>query len=55
MADEIFPRFSPDGRYVVYSSNATGNYELWGVEIATGYTFQLTNNGRTNLYPDWIQ
>ena len=35
-ADEKDPRWSPDGKYVVYLSNRHGNWGMWGVPITNG-------------------
>lgn len=48
------PRFSPDGRHVVYVSDADGGDNLWLLELATGKKTQVTR-GKTNRYvsPTW--
>jgi hypothetical protein len=59
-AVDMHPVFSPDGRYVVYSSDRTGVANLYAYELATGRTRQITNvvNGAymPDLSPDgrWI-
>lgn len=59
-AVDMQPVFSPDGRYVVYSSDRTGISNLYAYELATGRTRQITNvvNGAfmPDLSPDgrWI-
>lgn len=42
-AIEATPRFSPDGRWVLFSSDRTGIYNVYAHELATGTTFQVTN------------
>ncbi|MEN8006953.1 MAG: protein kinase [Candidatus Krumholzibacteriota bacterium] len=38
------PVYSPDGREVLFSSNRSGNTDLWSVELATGKMRQLTDD-----------
>jgi TolB protein len=38
------PVFSPDGEWVMFSSNRSGNLELWKVSIATGAIRRLTDD-----------
>jgi TolB protein len=39
---EAYPAVSPDGRYVVFVSNRTGNSHIYRLEINTGEQVQLT-------------
>jgi serine/threonine-protein kinase len=56
-ADELMGRFSPDGRWVAYRSNATGNMEIYvrpfqpGGAAASGGKWLISNSG--GLYPVW--
>jgi len=46
------PRFSPDGKWVVYSSWAAGGYrDIRLVEVATGKFFQITNDRAMDWEP----
>ena len=53
--DEYFdfgPRFSTDGRQVVYESNRGGSLELWRMDIESRITSQLTRVGdRRTAFP----
>ncbi len=40
--DEAEPAWSPDGRYIVYQSNAGGTYDIWRVNSSGGTASQLT-------------
>ncbi|HEY4183924.1 MAG TPA: hypothetical protein VGP07_02600 [Polyangia bacterium] len=40
---DIEPRFSPDGRFVLWSSDRTGIYNIFAYEVASGRVFQVTN------------
>ncbi len=42
-AVDLDPRFSPDGRHVVFSSDRTGVFNVHAVELATGTVRQVTN------------
>jgi Tol biopolymer transport system component len=45
-ADEIYPHFGPDNRYIVYSANPTGVYNLFIFDPISQATFQLTEETR---------
>ena len=36
--DDIMPRWSPDGKRIVFQSNRSGNEEIWLLEMATQTT-----------------
>ncbi len=42
---------SPDGRYVVFSSNRSGNFNLWKLAIATGEQTPLTHGVENDSQP----
>lgn len=52
---EIFPVWSPDGRYIAYYSDATGEYELYLLENKKGAVArQVTNSSSAWKYqPSW--
>jgi TolB protein len=52
-ANSIHPRWSPDGKEIVFASNKTGNFEIWKLNITTGNTIRLTNADCTNKEPCW--
>lgn len=41
---EIHPSWSPDGQEIVFSSNRSGHYEIWAIEILDG-TFRQISHG----------
>ncbi|MGH9424929.1 MAG: winged helix-turn-helix domain-containing protein, partial [Terriglobia bacterium] len=47
------PRFSPDGRKLIYHSNRTGNDEIWMLDLETKVERQLTHHPATDVLPDW--
>ncbi len=48
------PRFSPDGKLVVFTSDRDGGDNVWTIDLATKQTRQITR-GKNNRYrsPDW--
>jgi hypothetical protein len=49
-ADEVMPHFSPDNRFIVYSANPTGTYNLFIFDTISGQTYQLTESTREAYY-----
>ncbi|HYV17485.1 MAG TPA: protein kinase [Verrucomicrobiae bacterium] len=43
-ASDRQPTFSPDGEWVMFSSNRSGNLELWKVSVTTGAIRRLTDD-----------
>lgn len=52
-ADERSPKFSPDGRWIAYTSNESGDYEIYvrPFPAGTGGKWQISSNG--GLYALW--
>ena len=52
-AGELLPRFSPDGRWIAYRSNESGNYEIYVRPFPTGSggRWQISTSG--GLYGIW--
>lgn len=44
---EIYPRWSPDGKYISYYSDASGEYEIYLLENKKGATPRQLTNGST--------
>ena len=42
-AMDIDPRFSPDGRFLLFASDRTGIYDIYAYELATARLYQVTN------------
>src|SRR5215203_1692121 len=42
MAREVYPRFSPDGKWIAFSSNRYGNYDAFIVSVDGGMPRRLT-------------
>jgi Tol biopolymer transport system component len=49
MAFDSQPRFSPDGKTVIFKSDRSGGENIWTIEVETGETEQLTK-GNTDHY-----
>src|SRR5271165_3276268 len=41
-ARDVYPRFSPDGKFIAFSSNRDGNYDVFVVSAEGGRPRQLT-------------
>jgi Tol biopolymer transport system component len=44
---------SPDGKWLVYDTNVSGNQEIFRVPLAGGDPEQLTRNGFDDFHPSW--
>ena len=42
---ELGPRFSPDGRWLAYQSNISGEFEIWIASVADGSQFPVSKGG----------
>ncbi len=48
------PRFSPDGKSVVFTSDRDGGDNVWTIEVATGKTRQITKGKQDRFRsPEW--
>jgi Tol biopolymer transport system component/DNA-binding winged helix-turn-helix (wHTH) protein len=47
------PTWSPDGRFVAYASNRSGNYDIWVQALAGGDPVQLTRSPAADTKPTW--
>lgn len=47
------PSWSPDGKQIVYTSDADGDWEIYKITVADGKTIRLTNNGSYDGHPRW--
>lgn len=43
-ANDVLPVYSPDGKYLAFSSNRGGNYDVYVFDQQTSTTYQLTNS-----------
>ena len=56
VAKDVFPRFSPDGQMIAFSSDRMGNNDLWLIPVTGGeakqLTFHTTNDEMIYWTPD---
>jgi tricorn protease len=52
-ARDVFPRFSPDGKWVAFSSDRQGNYDVYVVAVEGGKPLQLTFHTANDLVVGW--
>src|SRR5262249_6961833 len=52
-ARDIHPRFSPDGKWIAFSSNRYGNYDVFVMPADGGKARQLTYHGASDLVVGW--
>src|SRR5690606_14838650 len=52
-ANDIFPVYSPDGRFLAFASNRTNAYDIFIYEFATGNMWQLTNSPEEDYPGGW--
>ncbi len=52
-AYELMHEFSPDGRFISFSSNETGQLEVYVMELATGATFSVSTSVRGGSGARW--
>jgi tricorn protease len=52
-AREVYPRFSPDGKWIAFSSNREGNYDVFVIAAAGGRAKQLTFHSADDNVVGW--
>ncbi len=52
-AREVYPRFSPDGKWIAFSSNREGNYDVYVIPVAGGKAKQLTFHSADDNVVGW--
>lgn len=50
---ETDPSWSPDGRFVAYSSDQSGNFDIWVRSIGEGNSVQVTSSPAHDWEPNW--
>jgi len=53
IARDVFPRFSPDGKWIAFSSNRYGNYDVFVIPASGGEPKQLTFNSANDTVVGW--
>ncbi len=54
-ARDVYPRFSPDGRWIAFSSNRYGNYDVFVIEAAGGSPRRLTYHTGNDEVVGWTR
>jgi Tol biopolymer transport system component/DNA-binding winged helix-turn-helix (wHTH) protein len=50
---ETQPTWSPDGRWIAYSSDRAGNFDIWIQPLGDGRPMQITFDGGREWQPSW--
>lgn len=50
---QIGATWSPDGRFIAYSSNRGGKFDVWVQQVSGGDPVQVTRGPSQNWQPDW--
>jgi eukaryotic-like serine/threonine-protein kinase len=45
--------WSPDGRFIAYASDRSGNFDIWVQSVGGGDPVQVTRSAAHDLQPDW--
>jgi tricorn protease len=53
VARDAYPRFSPDGEWIAFSSNREGNYDVFVVPASGGKPRRLTFNTADDIVANW--
>lgn len=52
-ANDIQPSFSPDGRFVAYASDRSGNWDIYVMTVEGQKPFQVTEGLAHEIHPSW--
>jgi hypothetical protein len=47
------PTWSPEGRFLAYSSDRAGNFDIWVQQVGSGEPLQLTTDAAHDWQPSW--
>src|SRR5207249_702460 len=47
------PTWSPDGRFLAYSADRKGNFDIWVQPVSGGDPVQVTKDSAHDWQPDW--
>jgi Tol biopolymer transport system component len=51
--DEMWPAWSPDGKWIAFQANWSGNHDIFAVNLATREVTQLTSGPDSDEMPSW--
>ena len=51
--DDREPHWSPDGTRIAFSSDRSGNYDVWVLDVASGQVRQVTRDPANDFFPAW--
>jgi tricorn protease len=51
--EELWPRFSPDGKYIAYTANYNGNSDVFVLPVTGGVPTRVTYNAFPDRMVDW--
>lgn len=54
LADDGYPSWSPDGRYLAFDSNRYGSFDLFVVEATGGTPHRVTDHPASEQAPVWV-
>lgn len=52
-AQDVMPKFSPDGNRVAFASNRAGNWDIYVMPDSAGAAMQITTESSHELHPSW--
>lgn len=52
--NDLFPKWSPDGKKLLYQSDRNGNRDIFIYDIQTGSSYQLTSSLSDEQHPVWF-
>jgi eukaryotic-like serine/threonine-protein kinase len=50
---QLDPTFSPDGRFIAYASDRSGNFDIWVQPVTEGEPVQVTRSPAHDMQPAW--
>lgn len=52
-AEDVMPAISPDGNWIAFASNRSGNWDIWMIPFEGGPATQVTFEGDNELHPSF--